>query len=53
VYRALLPVTAAWIGIGLYGLTTGDAWLALASALMSGLFAAAYSVGLARDPQHR
>ena len=52
-YRALLPVVALWIGIGLYGLTSGDPWLAAASALMSALFAAVYSLGAARNPQHR
>jgi len=52
-FRALKPVIAIWVGIAVYGLTSGNCSLAGGSAALAVLMASAYWFGHVRDPQRR
>jgi hypothetical protein len=52
-FRALKPVIALWVGIALYGLTSGNYSLAGGGAAFAMVLAVAYWLGHIRDPQHR
>jgi hypothetical protein len=52
-FRALKAVVALWVGIALYGVTSGNWSLAGGSAALAAVLAAAYWLGHMRDPQRR